>query len=157
MIDTNIEYPDYAFRGLTDKNHINIEFNRILGEAFCFDGKHPNEDGYDELSINWDDDENSLDNLKIQKKANADTLKYGNGIVRIPTSKLKEMKNRYKGYFTYERKPVENNDYHGNLLLNFDGMNKQMRRLISNELALNVDMVHTYNENKMEWDSQKLI
>ena len=38
----------------------------------------------------------------------------------INTKKIKEMRNRYNGDFEYERRPIEDNEYHGNILLNFD-------------------------------------
>lgn len=152
MINNERDYPDYAFRGLTESGSIDLKFKRVLAEAFNFNGNHKNDNGYDELSINWDDDFNSLEYLKVQRKENADVLKYKIGIVRLPTNKLKEMKNKYKGYFLYERKPIENNSYHGNLLLDIDRISKRMKRLISSELALNVDMVCTYNEEKSEWE-----
>ena len=61
------------------------------------------------------------------------------------------MKNKYKECFTYERKPLENNEYHGNLLLNISGVSKSIKKLISSELALNVDMIYTYNKAESQW------
>lgn len=148
-------YPDSFYRGITGQNMINLEYKRVLGDVFRFDGNHKNENGYDEISINWNDDENSLKNLKDQKKEESTLLKYANGIVKVPTKKIKEMKNRYQGDFLYERKPIESNSYHGNILLNFDNIQKQWRKVISDELAMNVEAIYTYNEENCIWVEHK--
>jgi hypothetical protein len=144
-------YPESFYRGITVSNMINLEYKRVLGDVFRFDGNHKNENGYDEISINWNDDSNSLENIKNQKKDESTVLKYANGIVQVPTKKIKEMRNRYQEDFSYERKPIENNEYHGNILLNFDKIQKQWRKVISDELAMNVESIYTYNEESNNW------
>lgn len=66
MSDLN-DYPNSAYRGLTT-NCIDMTFKIVLYTAFAFDGNHRNENNYDELSINWNDDEKSLQYLQKQKK-----------------------------------------------------------------------------------------
>ncbi|MBQ9314287.1 MAG: hypothetical protein IJ220_04700 [Clostridia bacterium] len=152
MTEIAIEFPDYSYRGLTDPSWIDSTYSCVLGEAFHFDGNHKNENGYDELSINWADNDNSLNYLKTLKREDADRLKYSAGIARLPTIKLKEMKNKYLGNFSYERKPIDGNEYHGNLLISNDILQKKaLRKMISSELAINVDLVYKFNEEDSLW------
>lgn len=146
------DYPSSAYRGLTNLNCIDMKFRVVLGTAFAFDGNHRNENNYDELSINWDDDEESLQFMKRQKKEGSEKLKYSIGIARIPTNKMKEIKLKYKGNFLFERKPIEGNIYHGNILLNYDNIPKQVKQLIVNELASGVDLTYIYDEETSSWD-----
>ncbi len=146
-------YPESFYRGITAPNMINLEYKRVLGDVFRFDGNHKNENGFDEISINWNDDVNSLKNLKEQKKD--EVIKYVNGIVKVPTKKIKEMRNRYNGDFEYERRPIEDNEYHGNILLNFDNIQKPWRKVISDELAMNVETIYTYNNEERIWIEHK--
>ena len=48
MINMEDEYPDYAFKGLTEKINIDLDFKVVLASAFKFEGNHKNENGYDE-------------------------------------------------------------------------------------------------------------
>lgn len=148
-------YPEYFFRGITEQGKINLEYKRVLGDVFRFDDRYKNEEGYAEASINWDDDKGALENLKKQKRGETESLKYENGIIKIQTKKIKEMRNRYKGKFSYERKPVEGNKYHGNVLLRIDEIAKPWRKLISDELAMNVEVIYTYNKENNNWDENK--
>lgn len=152
---SNIEnvYPESFYRGITEANKINLEFKRVLGDVFRFSGEHLNDDGYDEISINWNDDDDSLNNIKCQKKG--ERYQFENGIVKVPTRKIKEMKNRYLEDFSYERKPIEGNIYHGNLLLNFNKVEKQWRKFIADELATNIDTIYTYNIENDSWNEYK--
>lgn len=96
---------------------------------------------------------NLYSTYKNKKKSDSDKLKYANGIVRIPTKKLKELKIKYKDYFLYERKPIDGNIYHGNLLLDYDGItSKVVKQMVMSELASSVDLMYTYNEEKLSWE-----
>ncbi len=153
MTEIDRAYPESFFRGVTSPDAIDRKYMRVLGEAFRFDGNHMYNREYDEISINWNDDDNSLVNIKSQKKD--EKYKYENGIVSVSTKKIKEMKNRYQNDFSYERSPIEGNEYHGNLLLNLSNISKQLRKSISEELAVNVDTIYTYNKEEERWTEYK--
>jgi len=155
MSEIENNYPESFFRGVTESNMIDLEYKSVLGEIFRFDDRYKNEEGYAEASINWNDDEGALENLKTQIKEGTEVLKYANGIIKIPTRKVKEMKKRYKEQFSYERRPVEGNDYHGNILLNIDKFNKLWRKKICSELATAVEIIYTYNKEKCSWVETK--
>ena len=156
MSEIENNYPESFFRGVTEEGKIKLEYGRASADIFHFNGQHKNEKGLDEESINWNDDEGALENLKNIKIEKLDILKYERGgIVRIPTRKLKEMKNRYKDEFFYERKPVEGNDYHGNILLDLNKIDKVLKKIICSELVLGIDLIYTYNKEKCSWVETK--
>ena len=75
-------------------------------------------DGWKELSVNWDDDENSKNVLLDQKKENGE-IQFKAGYAIIPRSELDHLISQptVNGLLSYERSPLENNSYHGNVLL----------------------------------------
>jgi hypothetical protein len=59
-------YPNNCLRGLSVPDHV-LEDGSVSTAAFNFSDAI-RDDGWKELSINWDDDENSKDTLLNQKK-----------------------------------------------------------------------------------------
>jgi hypothetical protein len=109
-----MSYPVSFLRGISDSNHITPNGD-VSGAAFYFDDKHHN-DEWCEQSINWEDDDGALEILLNQKKDD-NTPQFKVGAFRGPLEGLDYIKSLTKGVFSYERKQLPNNVYHGNILL----------------------------------------
>lgn len=111
-------YPDDFWRGISNKDF--IANGQVLPDAFQFD-KDVREDGYREMSINWNDCEKALTIALNQKKENG-KLQFKGGIANLKLSLVELILSDYirQGQFSYERREVEGNPYHGNLLSKSD-------------------------------------
>jgi hypothetical protein len=109
-------YPDNCLRGISVPDHV-LEDGSVSTAAFNF-ADAARDDGWKELSINWDDDENSKDILLDQKKENGE-LQFKVGYAVVPRSEIDHLINQpsINGTLSYERLPKEKNKYHGNILL----------------------------------------
>lgn len=132
-MEVKTEFPDYFLRGLSNKNYISN--GMVVQDAFQFVDFN-REDNKRELSINWLDDEEALTNILSQRK-DSGKLQFPAGVAKLEMSTvmmvLANLKNA--GYFSYERSPLPNNIYHGNLLLD-NSVEKPIRLLAMNGLAL---------------------
>ena len=136
------EYPDILYRGIGQKECIDSN-GYITAAAFQFEDYKDRPDQYCELSINWNDDEKSVERLKNQHKPFKDNKQFF-CCTFIERNMLdiffKEHKNNK--IFDYERAPItadkendiEENIYHGNLLLNKD-ISSQLKKNIQHSLA----------------------
>ncbi len=135
-----MDYSDELIRGVP--NDAFLEDGLPKSELFKnFDENSEREDDYLELSINWYDNENALQLVHTQKKANGE-IQFKSGGAVISRKDLDDLckKPLVKGKLTYERRIVEGNEYHGNLLLQND-VNKTKRNIIASGLALCVNRV----------------
>lgn len=137
-------YPDEALRGIKKSD---IEDGSIKLSAFIFSTvEREKNDGYDECSINWRDDDGAI--KEIFNKQNDDgTTKYyaaahfdKHSIDRFFRSRI------VIGQFSYERRKVDGNDYHGNLLIKSD-LSKSEKRMIQSALCVLADNDVTYQDN----------
>lgn len=126
-------FSEYFWRGIPNKDFVSD--GHVLALAFQFEEAN-REDNYKELSINWADDDNALKKLLEQQKDNG-KLQFAGGVTRLSLSSVKMFFRSFidSKQFSYERKPIDDNDYHGNLLVSSD-LNKQLRSQISHGLAL---------------------
>lgn len=77
----------------------------------------PREDGFHDLSINWFDCSDSLEQIMKQKKENTGDVSYRYGIAEFDKELLiKVIIPMFEGKVVYERDPLPNNEYHGNLM-----------------------------------------
>lgn len=128
--------PDYFLRGFNIKECFSAELN-VAPAAFRF-GNHTDErdDNYHEASVNWEDDEGALKTLLEQKKDGTEDVMFKFGYARLPLNlvrmTLKSLIDR--DYLAFERKPLEQNPYHGNILIPGD-LKKPEKTMIQNNLA----------------------
>ena len=112
--------PEHFYRGFSSSECF-TQFGYIAAGAFQFKPniQEPRSDDFNEASINWDDDPLALQTLLSQINSKTGERQFQNGYVRIPMSTLLPMVREHirKGHFSYERKPLPQNVYHGNLLL----------------------------------------
>ena len=138
------EYPEEFYRGISSPNDI-TESGYVTAGAFQFDQYDSQRgDEYCELSVNWNDNEESLQVLLDQHKPQREDKQFKGGYCTINRTLLNNM---FKGHmdseeFSYEGRPVEaseendyqENLYHGNLLMK-NTLDKQVKKNIQHTLA----------------------
>lgn len=139
----NMEYPDKLIRGIPNKSFLEDGYpTSILFNTF--DDNIQRDDNYFELSINWFDNEDALNTIRKQTKVNGE-FQFKVGAAILLREKLDDLcKNpSIKGKLAYERRIVEGNEYHGNILME-KGLTKVKKNMIAAGLALCVDMVENF-------------
>lgn len=130
-----MEYPDRCIRGIP--NNDCLEDNLLANlNFFPFQSNRSREDGWIPESINWMDNDGVIDFTLCQKKEDGqEQFRVGVAILlRIDLDKLK----RHSGlaeFFCYERSPLTNNNYHGNILVS-NKVSKTRKNMIRSALAL---------------------
>lgn len=133
-----MDYPDNCIRGLSKGSEITVE-GFVPENAFYFSNVQ-REDGWDEQSINWEDDDSVIRFTLNQKKENGD-IKYVNGVAVIYRYKIDRLIERIsKGLLGYERKRIEGNHFHGNILLK-SGTSKKTMKIIAAGISLAVEKI----------------
>ena len=136
-----MDYPEKFLRGIPNNSF--MEEGYPNAELFKqFDENPERTDDYTEISINWNDDEGALDTIFNQKKKDKDEYQFKVGAAVLSKVELDRLckKPQVKNGLCYERRKVEGNDYHGNILLKKD-TSKPLRNLIASSLALCVEEV----------------
>ena len=115
-----VSYPDNFLRGISDKTLIAPDGVNVSAAVFRFDRSKIN-NGCLEHSICWEDDDGVVDLMLRQKKEDG-AIQFKAGIVRVPRSCVHYINKlpQIKGLLSYERKELDDNPYHGNLLLKKD-------------------------------------
>lgn len=105
--------------------------------AFQF-GNHTDKrsDNYHEASVNWEDDRGALITLLEQKKEGTNEIMFKFGYARLPLNLVKVTLKSFmdKNCLAFERRPLKDNPYHGNILIPGD-LQKQEKTMIQNNLA----------------------
>ena len=138
---------DHFLRGFNMKDCFTLERNVALG-AFQFgDFTAQRNDSFHEASINWEDDNNAVNVLLKQKKDGTDDIMFKYGYARLPLNLVKATLKSYidKDYLDFERKPLINNPYHGNILMNGSIKKQEKTMLQSNLAAIANNDVHIMN------------
>lgn len=139
------EPPNQFYRGLSSQNDFTQE-GYISGSAFEFhDHTSERNDEYWETSINWNDSPDSLKTLMSLKSDKTQKLMFDCYsyllISQLRSSFALLIENKH---LKYERKPLKDNIYHGNILV-LGSLDKKTKTLIKNNLA----MIATHNMNNM--------
>lgn len=133
----NKPFPENFLRGFNMKDCFTTEQN-VAVAAFQFgDFTQFRNDDYHEASINWEDDPKALTVLLEQRKEGSDELMFKYGYARLPLNLVRMVLKSLivKDYLSFERKPLENNAYHGNILIS-GSIKKQEKTMIQNNLAV---------------------
>lgn len=121
-------FPDNCLRGITTLDQLE-EGNSVSSSAFNFSDSIRG-DGWRDLSINWQDDEGAVQVLLSQKKLNGE-IQFKVGYAVIPREELDHLIKQptVNGMLTYERHQIDNNPYHGNILVNGNLPKPTIRKL----------------------------
>lgn len=141
-----MSFPDNCIRGIPNEGFL-LDERRVGAHLFYFDRKYARDDGWVEHSINWEDTDSVIKFTLNQRKENG-TIQFKAGVVIIPRCELDKLKRRpaVGGVFSYERKRLEDNPNHGNLLLR-DNVSKPIKKMIAAGLALAVDRILLQNQD----------
>lgn len=141
-----MNYPKNSIKGIPNNSFL-LEDGTVGSHLFYFE--QPRDDGMVEQSINWEDDGSVIDFTLSQKKANGD-LQFMAGVAILPRSEIDRL-NRHptiRGLLSYERSPLDNNPYHGNLLLQANVSKAKMKQIAAG-LAIAISGIITQSrENK---------
>lgn len=129
--------PDSFYRGFSHPGCFCPE-GYVTSDGFIFEfakGVVRN-DTFEEASINWNDDEYALRLLLHQwsEKKNDIQFKYGYSELNLGDMLLAMKPYMQHGHFSYERKPIMGNPYHGNLLIE-KHISSNAKRMIRDALA----------------------
>jgi len=129
-----MEYSENVLRGIRRDDW--VQDGLVTTAAFQFDTAHL-KDRWMIQSICWEDDD-SVCSIMFQQKKN-DEIHFEAGIARLPRASIDYINRLYslKGMVSYEREPLEDNPYHGNLMLSIES-NKTQRRWAQVQLASHV-------------------
>jgi hypothetical protein len=125
------EYPDSLLKGIPSNTF-------IIGKSVSWLLFQPPTgdivNGWKESSINWEDDDGAVEQLLSASKDGG--LHFKGGIARILRSRIDGIIEQFQahGRFSYERKPLNENIYHGNLLFAHD-IEKELKVTICGALA----------------------
>ena len=128
--------PDYFLRGFNMKDCFTAEQYVAVGAFQFSDFTQFRNDSYHEASINWEDDAQAVILLLEQKKEGTEELMFKYGYARLPLNLVKmTLKSLiFKKYMDFERKPLRNNPYHGNILI-LGNIKKPEKMMIQSSLA----------------------
>ena len=129
--------PDSFFRGFSHQGCFCPE-GYVTPEGFQFELVKGvvRKDTFEEASINWNDDEYALRllcNQRSEKKKDIQ-FKYGYSEMNLGDVLLAMKPFMPQGHFSYERKPIMGNPYHGNLLIE-KSLSNPAKRMIRDALA----------------------
>ena len=121
-----MSYPDECLKGIPNESFITQD-KKISAHLFYFKDEHIRPDGWCRQSINWNDDDNSIQHTLNQK--NNGNVQFKIGVVLLSRAELDKISRRplINGMLSYERDPLPDNRYHGNLLLKTDYSDRTMK------------------------------
>ncbi len=136
-----MSFPDNCIRGIPNTDFMNDD-GLPGSHLFHFKNEHRRDDGWIEQSINWDDDENAISFSLNQRKEDG-SLQFKAGVVIIPREEIDRLSRRptvIEEALSYERRALEHNPYHGNILLS-EKVPKHMMKKLAAGLALAISKV----------------
>jgi hypothetical protein len=136
----NIPFSDNCIKGIPNKEFL-LADGSVGSHLFYFEESKNRSDGYDEQSINWEDDTSAISFTLNQKTDNGD-WQFDSGVALIPRNEIDRLNRQpsVNGILAYERHPLEHNPYHGNILLRV-GIPKPTMKKIAAGLALAVSKI----------------
>jgi len=133
-----MSYPKNILRGIQNNQCITKD-GLVSASAFTFHENPDRESEFLESSINWKDDDGAIDEILNKTKSNKQgelekMFKYG--YVELDKNDLDTIMrlSNCSTRLLYERYPIEDNDYHGNLLI-VKGLSNASKRLISGTIS----------------------
>lgn len=141
-----MSYPKNSIKGIPNDSFL-VEDGSVGSHLFHFKEEHTRDDGWIEQSINWEDNEFVVDFTLHQKKEDGN-LQFSAGAAIIPRYEIDRLNNRptIKGLLSYERRPLDNNPYHGNILLRASVPKPTMKKIAAS-LALAVSKIFSQRQD----------
>jgi hypothetical protein len=130
-----MSFPDRCVKGIPNEAFVAPE--GIVGaHLFYFKVEGARDDGWIEQSINWEDNETVIE-FTLNQTRETGEIQFRVGVVTVPRERIDELNARpvYRDLMSYERQPLPDNPYHGNLLLR-ETVSKPMMKLLAAHLAM---------------------
>ncbi len=142
-----MNYPENCIKGIPNNSFL-IEDGSVASHLFYFKKEHSREDGWIEQSINWDDNTFTIGLTFAQRKENGD-LQFKVGAAKIPLEEIDRLSRQptVNGLLSYERQPLKNNPFHGNLLISIEAPAPTMKKIAAG-LALAVSEILFQPQNE---------
>jgi hypothetical protein len=130
-------YPDNCLRGIWNEQHVGKD-GLVDTSVFYFTDACVRPTGDFEQSVNWEDDDKAIPFTLSQKKEDG-TPQFKGGVAVIARSELDRLSKlpTLDQALSYDRQPLPENSYHGNLVL-AAGVSKQRRKYLAAAIALHV-------------------
>jgi hypothetical protein len=134
-----IPYPDNCLRGIPGADKVREQV-LVDSDVFMFDDNHRKRTGELEQSVNWEDDDGVIPFTLAQTRDDS-TFQFRGGVAVIARAELDRLSRLpVFGGFSYERKRLAENRYHGNLILSA-GVSKLRKKAIAAALAVAVSRI----------------
>ncbi len=130
-------FPDNCIRGIINDGYITPDGS--VGSHLFLPSRetaHQRGDGWEETSINWEDDKHAVP-FTLQTTKNDGSIKYKTGVVRIPLAEIEHINTHptTRDLLSYERQAIQNNPYHGNILFR-QRIDDSMKKKLAASLAV---------------------
>jgi len=134
-------YPQTCIKGIPDKNSLTPDKTRCGSHLFHFKKNQDRKDGWDETSINWEDD-NTVIEFTFNQIRHDGNKQFKEGVALIYREELDQVARLafIKNKLAYERNKLKNNKYHGNILLRED-----VPKHIMKQIAANIALIASEN------------
>ena len=121
-------FPDNCIRGILNHTYMNDD-GTIGAHLFYLDPSEKLPDK-DEVSINWQE-QDSVIAFSLDQKNKDGTFQFKYGVVILPRKEIDRlsMQPTIKGLLSYEKREKEDNQYHGNILLDKKASKKTMKQI----------------------------
>jgi hypothetical protein len=136
-----MKYPLNCIKGIPNKKDFIVEDGSVGSNLFHFKLENVRPDGWVEQSINWEDDDTVAEFTLNQRKTDG-TIQFKAGIAIIPREEIDRVNKQptVRGLLSYERQILENNPFHGNILLKA-GVPKLTMKKIAAAIAIAVSVI----------------
>jgi hypothetical protein len=130
------KFPENCIRGIDKNDYINPSDNTVRLNLYLPDSRtvKTRSDSCAETSINWEDDVDVVDfTLKYREN---NKLLFPHGAVRLPKDEIDRINANpaTQNSLAYERRPVDGNSYHGNILF-LPGLSQTKQNMLASVLA----------------------
>ena len=132
-------FPDKCIRGIINRSCLEDDYTASIN-LFPFHDHGCRTDGWIPESINWIDHKNVI-SFTLNRRNVDGELQFTVGIAVLPRNELDRLRRRtgFLDGLKYERDPLPENDYHGNILLS-NSLSKTKKRMIRDALAVYADV-----------------
>ena len=144
------DYADNLLRGLAVDDWVSDGL--VTAAAFQIKFEEPSlRNGHAAQSISWEDDGSVVTLMLRQKKKDTPQFQFRAGVARLPREEVHRIMRlpAFSGILSYDREPLPDNPYHGNLLVSPQS-NRTQQKLLSAVIAAHVLDFIPRSQNEQE-------
>lgn len=139
-------FPENCLRGIPNSSFLDAD-GSVGSHLFYFRPEDVRDDGWTEQSVNWEDDLQAIEFTLNQEKEEGGK-QFKAGVVILPRREIDRLNRQptVNGVLSYERQQLDDNPYHGNLLLKTEVCKRVMKKIAAG-LALHVSTIILQEED----------